>query len=144
MFGPVCEVMTLCSDTVRKWPGLAWKLSVGGPSCWCFMSGRGTAWPSSECQAASLLTQYLAWKTPWAEEPGGLQSTGLQSVGHRKIEQKALSPTNQHIDPLLTSSLHVISLQYGEADEPALTLPLTKVHSFTLGFILCVVQFYEF
>ena len=23
-----------------------------------------------------------AWKTPWAEEPGGLQSTGLQRVGH--------------------------------------------------------------
>ena len=24
----------------------------------------------------------LAWKTPWTEEPGGLQSTGLQRVGH--------------------------------------------------------------
>ena len=23
-----------------------------------------------------------AWKTPWTEEPGGLQSTGLQRVGH--------------------------------------------------------------
>ena len=22
----------------------------------------------------------LAWKTPWTEEPGGLQSTGSQSV----------------------------------------------------------------
>jgi hypothetical protein len=28
VFGPVCEAMTLCSDTVRKWPGLAWKLTV--------------------------------------------------------------------------------------------------------------------
>ena len=25
----------------------------------------------------------LAWKTPWTEEPGGLQSTGLQ-----RVEQK--------------------------------------------------------
>ena len=24
----------------------------------------------------------LAWKIPWTEEPGGLQSTGLQRVGH--------------------------------------------------------------
>ena len=24
----------------------------------------------------------LAWKMPWTEEPGGLQSMGLQRVGH--------------------------------------------------------------
>ena len=24
----------------------------------------------------------LAWRIPWTEEPGGLQSTGLQAVGH--------------------------------------------------------------
>ena len=24
----------------------------------------------------------LAWETPWTEEPGGLQSVELQSVGH--------------------------------------------------------------
>ena len=24
----------------------------------------------------------LAWEIPWTEEPGGLQSIGLQSVGH--------------------------------------------------------------
>ena len=24
----------------------------------------------------------LAWKTPWTEEPDGLQSTGSQRVGH--------------------------------------------------------------
>ena len=24
----------------------------------------------------------LAWRTPWTEEPGGLQSTGLQRVRH--------------------------------------------------------------
>ena len=24
----------------------------------------------------------LAWKFPWTDEPGGLQSTGLQRVGH--------------------------------------------------------------
>ena len=24
----------------------------------------------------------LAWRIPWGEEPGGLQSMGLQRVGH--------------------------------------------------------------
>ena len=24
----------------------------------------------------------LAWKIPWTEKPGGLQSTGVQRVGH--------------------------------------------------------------
>ena len=24
----------------------------------------------------------LAWRIPWTEEPGGLQSIGLQRVGH--------------------------------------------------------------
>ena len=24
----------------------------------------------------------LAWKTPWTEEPGGLQSMGSKAVGH--------------------------------------------------------------
>ena len=24
----------------------------------------------------------LAWRSPWTEAPGGLQSTGLQGVGH--------------------------------------------------------------
>ena len=24
----------------------------------------------------------IAWKIPWTEEPGGLQSTGSQRVGH--------------------------------------------------------------
>jgi len=24
----------------------------------------------------------VAWKIPWTEEPGGLQSMGLQRVGH--------------------------------------------------------------
>ena len=27
----------------------------------------------------------LAWKIPWTEEPGGLQSLGLQRVGHDRV-----------------------------------------------------------
>ena len=28
----------------------------------------------------ATLSSNLAWKTPWTEEPGGLQSTGLQKT----------------------------------------------------------------
>ena len=27
-------------------------------------------------------SRILAWRIPWTEEPGGLQSTGSQRVGH--------------------------------------------------------------
>ena len=29
----------------------------------------------------------LAWKIPWTEEPGGLQSIGLQRVGHNRATE---------------------------------------------------------
>ena len=30
----------------------------------------------------------LAWRIPWTEEPGGLQSTGLQRVGHDLVMEQ--------------------------------------------------------
>ena len=30
----------------------------------------------------------LAWEAPWTEEPGGLQSTGLQRVGHDLVMEQ--------------------------------------------------------
>ena len=33
------------------------------------------------------LSSILAWKIPWAEEPGGLQSMALQRVGHDRITE---------------------------------------------------------
>ena len=33
-------------------------------------------------KAMATHSSILAWKTPWTEEPGGLQSSGSQRVGH--------------------------------------------------------------
>ena len=33
----------------------------------------------------------LAWKIPWMEEPGGLQSMGLQRVGYDLVTSLSLS-----------------------------------------------------
>ena len=46
---------------------------------------RGLAGLGQEDPLEKKLTTHssiLAWKIPWAEEPGGLQSTGSQRVGH--------------------------------------------------------------
>ena len=34
----------------------------------------------------------LAWKTPWTEEPGGLQSMGVQNVRHELNTQVGNTP----------------------------------------------------
>ena len=33
-------------------------------------------------KAIATHSSILAWEIPWTEEPGGLQSTGSQRVGH--------------------------------------------------------------
>ena len=40
----------------------------------------GSEIPPGEGNGSPL--QYSYWRIPWKEEPGGLQSTGLQRVGH--------------------------------------------------------------
>ena len=37
----------------------------------------------------------FAWKTPWTEKPGRLQSVGLQRVGHDWVTSLSLSPPGQ-------------------------------------------------
>ena len=40
----------------------------------------------------------IAWKIPWTEEPGRLQSTGLQRVGHDWVTSLSLTlPTKVHL-----------------------------------------------
>ena len=41
----------------------------------------------------------LAWKIPWTEGPGGLQSTGSQRVGHSLVtkQQQRVSTTVQSL-----------------------------------------------
>ena len=34
--------------------------------------------------------QYIVWKIPWTEEPGGLQSMGSQRVGHNRVTSLSL------------------------------------------------------
>ena len=39
-------------------------------------------WEDPLEKETAIHSSILAWKIPWMEEPGGLQSMGLQRVGH--------------------------------------------------------------
>ena len=42
--------------------------------------------PPEEGMAAHC--RLLAWRSPWTEEPGGLQPTGSQGVGHDRVAEQ--------------------------------------------------------
>ena len=53
----------------------------------------------------------VAWRNPWTEEPGGLQSTGLQRVGHdlvTKQQQKNFDENSVSRLKYIMSIQHVI------------------------------------
>ena len=39
-------------------------------------------------------SRILAWRIPWTEEPGGLQSMGLQRVGHDRATKHSTNRRN--------------------------------------------------
>ena len=43
---------------------------------------RSLGWEDPLEKEMTTHSSILAWKIPWTEEPGGLQSMGLQRVGH--------------------------------------------------------------
>ena len=44
--------------------------------------GSSLGWGDPLEKEMATHSSILAWRIPWTEEPGGLQSTGLQRVGH--------------------------------------------------------------
>ena len=56
-------------------------LPAAGPSALAAHPAQGNQSLSRELRASALCPG-LAWKIPWMEEPGGLQSMGLLRVGH--------------------------------------------------------------
>ena len=41
----------------------------------------------------------LAWKFPWTEEPGGLQSVGSQRVRHNSVTNTAITMSDDFLNP---------------------------------------------
>ena len=84
--------------------GLKW-LSGKEPACQC---RRHRRWVRSQGRVDPLEKKmathsgFLAWRIPWTEEPGGLQSRGLQRIRHDWVTKHAhifqLLPTD-HLSP---------------------------------------------
>ena len=43
---------------------------------------RSLGWEDPLEEGMATHSSILAWRAPWTEEPGGLQSVGLQTAGH--------------------------------------------------------------
>ena len=60
----------LVIQTVKNLPA-TWKIWV-----------RSLSWEDPLEEGMATHSSILAWRIPWTEDPGGLQSTGSQRVGH--------------------------------------------------------------
>ena len=62
---------------------------------------------SIEEKAMATHSSTLAWKIPWTEEPGGLQSTESHRVGHNwsNLAAAAACPFSQWYHPTISSSV---------------------------------------
>ena len=61
---------SLVIQTVRNLPGMQ-EIQV-----------RSLVWEDRLEKGMAIHSNILAWRTPWTEEPGGLQSVGSQRAGH--------------------------------------------------------------
>ena len=44
-------------------------------------------WEESLEKEMAAYSSVLAWRIPWTEEPGGLQSMGSQRAGHERVAE---------------------------------------------------------
>ena len=51
---------------------------------------RSLGWEDPLKEGMANHSSILVWRIPWAEEPGGLQSTGLQRVRHDRTHTHGL------------------------------------------------------
>ena len=79
------RVAQLVKNPPAMWETWAWSLGWEDPL------EEGMATPSS----------VLAWRIPWTEEPGGLQSTGPQRVRHDWMTQHSTQLYSQHLEQCL-------------------------------------------
>ena len=102
------------------WPsllGLPWWLSGKESACSTGDPGLIPGLGRSPGEGRGTHSSILAWRIPWTEEPGGLESMGLQRVGHDRVTTFAFKPaqTFSHIDLIITCvlppALKVLGLQ---------------------------------
>ena len=66
-----CRIRTGSFPGDSKSPPAIWETRV-----------QSLGWEDPLEKEMATYSSILAWRVPWTEEPGGLQSMGLQRVGH--------------------------------------------------------------
>ena len=73
----------------------------------------------------------LAWKIPWTEEPGGLQSTGPQRVRHYRAHTRTHTYMHAHTHPHTLSHTHTDTHTHTHTHTPLHTHTHTPTHTHT-------------
>ena len=79
---------SLCPSSTTTTSEKRWRVvreedvELGGDACFCSIGG------ISRRRKPQPTLVIFAWRIPWTEEPGGLQSTGLQRVRHAERNEE--------------------------------------------------------
>ena len=73
--------MIYTEDIYTVWASLVAQLIKNLPAIWKTWF-RSLGWEDPLEEGIAVHSSILAWRIPWTEEPGRLQSVGSQRVGH--------------------------------------------------------------
>ena len=86
-------------------------------------------------KAIATHTSILAWKIPWTEEPGGLQSMGSRRVGHNQTTDHAHARSSLPV--MLTLAFHLSGPQDSKDFFGQTALPLPSHHLPSMFLLNC-------
>ena len=105
-----CNSVSFCFayfDAV-SWTNLWLVWPFGGLSIYCYVISHFIPISAISEKAMAPHSSTLAWKLPWMEEPGRLQSMGLLRVGHDSVTSLSLSCIGEgNGNPLQCSCLEI-------------------------------------
>ena len=88
----------------RRWR-LPWWLSGKESACNAGDPGLILGWEDPREKGTATHSSILAWRIPWTEEPGGLQSTGSQRVGYDWVTKHACVKAGDGVQDVLKLDL---------------------------------------
>ena len=121
-------VRTADTQSLQFHPSILWGFPAGAsvkePACQCRLDIRDAGWKDPLEEAKTTHSSILAWRSPWTEEPGRLQSVGLHRVGQ---DWSALARPHAQLPHF--PSLFTLSPQQTKLTFPSLTLTVLHHHS---------------
>ena len=73
---------------------------------------RSLCWEDALGKEMATHSSTLAWKIPWTEKPGRLQSMGLQRIRHNWATSLSFFPWSQHLEKGLTGQGYSVFVKW--------------------------------